>query len=34
MDIQKKYIPDSLPKLNKPDKPLNKSDTIDKVNNE
>ena len=34
MDIQKKYIPDSLPKLNKPDKLLNKSDTIDKVNNE
>ena len=34
MDIQKKYIPDSLPKSNKPDKLLNKSDTVNKINNE
>lgn len=34
MNIQKKYIPDSLPKLNKPDKHLNKSDTVNKINNE
>ena len=34
MNIQKQYIPDSLPKANKPDKPTNKSDTINKINNE
>lgn len=34
MDIQKKYIPDSLPKHSKPDKLLNKSDTVNKINNE
>lgn len=34
MNIQKKYIPDSLPKLNKPDKPLNNSDTINKITNQ
>ena len=33
MDIQKKYIPDSLPKHSKPDKLLNKSDTVNKINN-
>ena len=33
MDIQKKYIPDSLPNKDKPDKQLNKSDTVNKINN-
>ena len=34
MNIQKKYIPDSLPQLSKPDKILNKSDTVNKnINN-
>lgn len=33
MDIQKKYIPDSLPKTNKSDKPTSKSDTINQINN-
>ena len=31
MDIQKKYIPDSLPNKDKPDKPLNKSDTVNNI---
>lgn len=34
MDIQKKYIPDSLPTNSKPDKLLNKSDTVNKINND
>ena len=33
MNIQKKYIPDSLPNKDKPDKPLNKSDTINNITN-
>ena len=34
MNIQKKYIPDSLPQLSKPDKILNKNDTVNKnINN-
>ena len=33
MDIQKQYIPDSLPNKGKPDKQLNKSDTINKITN-
>lgn len=33
MDIQKKYIPDSLPNKDKPDKPLNKSDTVNNIIN-
>ena len=33
MDIQKKYIPDSLPNKDKPDKQLNKSDTVNKITN-
>lgn len=33
MNIQKKYIPDSLPTNSKPDKLLNKSDTVNKINN-
>ena len=33
MDIQKKYIPDSLPNKDKPDKPLNKSDTVNNITN-
>lgn len=33
MDIQKQYIPDSLPNKDKPDKPLNKSDTINNITN-
>ena len=33
MNIQKKYIPDSLPQLSKPDKILNKSDTVNKNTN-
>ena len=34
MNIQKQYIPDSLPKANKPDKLTNKSDTVNKINNQ
>ena len=35
MNIQKKYIPDSLPQLSKPDKILNKNDTVNKnINNQ
>lgn len=33
MNIQKQYIPDSLPRKDKPDKQLNKSDTINRINN-
>lgn len=33
MDIQKQYIPDSLPNKDKPDKPLNKSDTVNSIIN-
>ena len=33
MNIQKKYIPDSLPKRSKPDNILNKSDTLNEINN-
>lgn len=33
MDIQKQYIPDSLPNKDKPDKPLNKSDTVNNITN-
>ena len=33
MNIQKKYIPDSLPNKDKPDKQLNKSDTVNKITN-
>lgn len=33
MNIQKQYIPDSLPKNSKPDKLLNKSDTVNKITN-
>ena len=33
MDIQKKYIPDSLPNKDKPDKPLTKSDTVNNITN-
>lgn len=33
MDIQKKYIPDSLPNKDKPDNPLNKSDTVNSIIN-
>lgn len=33
MNIQKKYIPDSLPNKDKPDKQLNKSDTVNRINN-
>jgi hypothetical protein len=33
MDIQKKYIPDSLPNKDKPNKPLNKSDTVNNIIN-
>lgn len=33
MDIQKKYIPDSLPNKDKPDNPLNKSDTVKNITN-
>lgn len=33
MDIQKKYIPDSLPNKDKPNKPLNKSDTVNSIIN-
>ena len=33
MDIQKQYIPDSLPSKDKPDKQLNKSDTVNKITN-
>lgn len=33
MNIQKNYVPDSLPKINKPEKPLNKNDTVNKINN-
>lgn len=33
MDIQKQYIPDSLPNKDKPDKPLNKSDTVNSITN-
>ena len=33
MDIQKQYIPDSLPSKDKPDKQLNKSDTVNKIIN-
>ena len=31
MNIQKQYIPDSLPNKDKPDKQLNKSDTVNKI---
>lgn len=31
MNIQKQYIPDSLPNKDKPDKPLNKSDTVNNI---
>ena len=33
MNIQRKYIPDSLPNKVKPDKPINKNDTVNKINN-
>ena len=33
MNIQKQYIPDSLPNKDKPDKQLNKSDTVNKITN-
>lgn len=33
MNIQKQYIPDSLPNKDKPDKPLNKSDTVKNITN-
>ena len=33
MDIQKKYIPDSLPKHSKPNNPTNKSDTVNNIIN-
>ena len=33
MNIQKQYIPDSLPNKDKPDKPLNKSDTVNNIIN-
>lgn len=33
MDIQKKYIPDSLPKHSKPNNPTNKSDTVNNITN-
>ena len=33
MNIQKQYIPDSLPNKDKPDKPLNKSDTVKNIAN-
>lgn len=33
MNIQKQYIPDSLPNKDKPDKPLNKSDTVNSITN-
>ena len=33
MNIQKKYIPDSLPNKDKPDKPLTKSDTVNNITN-
>ena len=31
MNIQKQYIPDSLPHKDKPDKQLNKSDTVNRI---
>lgn len=31
MNIQKQYIPDSLPYKDKPDKPLNKIDTVNRI---
>lgn len=31
MNIQKKYIPDSLPKHSKPDKQLNSNDTVNRI---
>lgn len=31
MNIQKQYIPDSLPNKDKPDKQLNKSDTVNRI---
>ena len=34
MNIQKQYIPDSLPKNSKPDKLLNNNDTINKITNQ
>ena len=33
MNIQKQYIPDSLPNKDKPNKPLNKSDTVSSIIN-
>lgn len=33
MDIQKKYIPDILPKHSKPNNPTNKSDTVNNIIN-
>lgn len=33
MDIQKQYIPDSLPKHSKPNNPTNKSDTVNNIIN-
>lgn len=33
MNIQKQYIPDSLPNKDKPDNPLNKSDTVNSITN-
>ena len=33
MNIQKQYIPDSLPNKDKPNKPLNKSDTVNNIIN-
>ena len=33
MNIQKQYIPDSLPNKDKPDKPLTKSDTVNNITN-
>lgn len=33
MNIQKQYIPDSLPNKDKPNKPLNKSDTVNSIIN-
>ena len=33
LNIQKQYIPDSLPNKDKPNKPLNKSDTVNNIIN-
>ena len=33
MEVQRKYIPDSLPKHSKPNNPTNKSDTVNNITN-